>query len=519
MKKILFILFFIQLSKTEAQEPWVFENSVDIAHQVLESYDGGTIILANQIWQSFNGKIIKLNKAGDLLWEHSIEQNEEGLNPLTMVEDKLGNLYVGGGTFQYDEYGGDGFLLKLNACGEQQWFKRVGIPSELDWLQYLILGDNGSLYFNHFTGLSDVRFNLTKTDSMGDVLWNKPQFVAGELNVWGSNVRDFIRTKDKGFLMMGSVYAPPYYEQSTTSGWLRSGIVKTDSLGNEQWRHIYRWEEDEPDNITISSGGGNVDELADGTILVSALEKINSSFQVVVYKLSTNGELLWSKYVSKPNTVYDLTRSCITKDSTILVCTAASLPSNSFQRHVEVYKFDLQGNKLDEFIDDNNLVITRDFRLTKDSTSVCVLPAARYQNGAYNLYALKLNIATMELDTFLTEDNFEYDYYCPTGVEDQSIYFPDFITLDEEVEIKPQLKIGPNPAKDHTYIYVDVKNYQKNTQIEIRNLNGQLVNSHPILASNGRIYQDLSSYSPGIYLFSLVVDGIVVEVQEIIVME
>jgi len=188
-------------------------------------------------------------------------------------------------------------------------------------------------------------------------------------------------------------------------------------------------------------------------------------------------------------------------------------------RHVEVYKLDLEGTKISEFVDDNNSAVSRDFRLSKDSTSVYILPAARYQNGAYNLYALKLNIATMELDTFLTEDNFVYDYYCPEGVEDQSIYFPDFIGVEEVVEIKPQLKIAPNPAKEYTYIYVDVKKHNQTAKLEIHNLNGQLVNSHSILAAQGRLYQDLSTYKPGIYLISLVVDGSLIETSKLNVLK
>ena len=516
MKRLLTILFTLLFSYSQAQEPWLFENYFDKGFQILESYDGGTIILANKTWQSYNGKIIKLDKAGDILWEHSIEEGDEGLDPFTLVEDKQGNLYIGGRTFQYEEYGGDGFLMKLNACGILQWFRKIHFTDESDNVQKLILGENGNLYFNHHVGLPDMRFNLTKVDSLGNILWNQTHLAGEDSLVWASNLKDLIRTSDKGFLMIGSAYAVPYFDQNTTIGYIRSAVVKTDSLGNEEWHYIYRWEEDEPENIILSTSA-NIDELANGHLIVTALDRNDSYIKVMLYELDENGELVWSKNISKPNTAYDKTRSCIANDSTLLVCTAASLPSNELYRHIEVYKLDLQGNILAEYVDDNNSLISRDFRLTNDSSGVYILPAAKSE-GSYNLYALKLNPYTMELDTFVTEDNTVYDYYCPEGVEEQSIYFPEeFFTLNESEQTKPQLKIAPNPARNFTYLYFDIKDFNRSAKLEIYNMQGALMKSYPLQAAIGRVHEDLGSYSNGVYIVSLIVNDRLVESSKMVV--
>lgn len=44
MKNILFLLALIQFSYSQAQEPWVYENSYFEGKQILEAYDGGFLV-------------------------------------------------------------------------------------------------------------------------------------------------------------------------------------------------------------------------------------------------------------------------------------------------------------------------------------------------------------------------------------------------------------------------------------------------------------------------------------------
>ena len=123
----------------------------------------------------------------------------------------------------------------------------------------------------------------------------------------------------------------------------------------------------------------------------------------------------------------------------------------------------------------------------------------------------------MELDTFLTEDYTEYDYYCPEGVVEQNISFPELGVEDVFVEDKKQLRLAPNPAKNYTYVYFDIANFNRSAKIEIHNLQGQLINTYPILASTGRLYEDLSPYTSGIYVVSLIMDNRLLESSKLVV--
>jgi len=401
--------------------------------------------------------------------------------------------------------------MKLDACGNLIWFQDYGLQGELDQLHGIIPDEDGSIFILQSISTSEGRFTLRKLNSEGEILWTKQHF-----QEIGGSPSAMTRTSDGGFVLNGTVYLPPYYDPDYPVHMVRNGVVKTDSLGNEEWVNIYRWEEDNVDTVFMSSGG-EVQELSNHNFIAATLNRNAPYYRPVMYELNTNGEMIYNRLIGKSDTVYDTTKAILLPDSTLLIAISASLPESSYQRHLEVYKMDLQGNKLDEFVDNNNLLITSDFRLNSDSSSVFLLPAARSINSNYSLYALKLNPYTMELDSFAFEDDAEYDYFCPDGVVEQTINFPNLAVEDIFVKEKQQLRIAPNPAKNYTYVYFEIENYNRTATIEIHNLHGQQICSFPTLASEGRLYQDLSSYSSGIYIVSLVLDKRVVETQQMVV--
>lgn|GEM_PF-2112228 len=71
---------------------------------------------------------------------------------------------------------------------------------------------------------------LTKYDSTGEVVWYKT-FGSGVANSQFFVFQDLIQTDDMGFLAVGSV------QRNTFRGSIV--VLKTDSLGNEQWRKFY----------------------------------------------------------------------------------------------------------------------------------------------------------------------------------------------------------------------------------------------------------------------------------------
>ena len=94
--------------------------------------------------------------------------------------------------------------------------------------------------------------------------------------------------------------------------------------------------------------------------------------------------------------------------------------------------------------------------------------------------------------------------------------------LDEIEQISQYtlLQNRPNPFDESTFISVHVTNESdyKNAKIEVRDLNGQIVKSIPIELKSGTndVLYEHGYGSTGTYLYSLVVDGKVIDTKRMI---
>ena len=118
MNRLLVFILCIQFSYSQAQEPWLYENDYALGKHLIETYDGGTVILATVEWQNGVSKLFKLDATGSVVWEHTLDDGTEYLKPITMTEDSNGNIIIGGGTRKYSSVW-SAFIMKLNTCGEE----------------------------------------------------------------------------------------------------------------------------------------------------------------------------------------------------------------------------------------------------------------------------------------------------------------------------------------------------------------------------------------------------------------
>jgi len=250
MNRLLVFILCIQFSYSQAQEPWLYENDYAKGKDILETYDGGTVILATVEWQFGVSKLFKLDAAGEVVWEHTLDDGTDYLSPEYMVEDYNGNIIIGGGTRKYSS-DWSAFIMKLNTCGELLWLNEYSVPFELGFTHSLYTDANNNIYASQNISSDEGRFTFRKIDSDGNLLWTKQHLLD-----YGANSIGFISCEDGGFILFGLAYAPPYYDQSHPSGYLRFATVKIDSLGEEEWQNYYRWEDDNLDTIYMSAGGG-----------------------------------------------------------------------------------------------------------------------------------------------------------------------------------------------------------------------------------------------------------------------
>ncbi len=124
-----------------------------------------------------------------------------------------------------------------------------------------------------FAGVDEVY--LIRLNGLGDTLWTR--VFGGTNQYWiGRQVK---RTLDGGFLIVGDTDA---------SGYVDGFALKTDSLGNEQWRQTYGWSAAQIDGLlSCDRAPGNTYYMA-GSRYVN-----NDNRDMWLQRTDTNGALLW----------------------------------------------------------------------------------------------------------------------------------------------------------------------------------------------------------------------------------
>ncbi|MFM6994555.1 MAG: T9SS type A sorting domain-containing protein [Sediminibacterium sp.] len=239
--------------------------------------------------------------------------------------------------------------------GNSLWFKRYPMASNqnicIGWYTHDYLKKYDEFYYAtfyvHNDGTNDYTSFLVKLDAQGDTLWTK--HLLGDAQDSILETRNFSKTNDGGFLICGLT--------GPLNGDEKCFLLKTDSLGNTQWKQKYNLSNQAEyafaaiqDSITgklvmvghkntasksfvcildslgnleqqqffNSANGGHlyyVRQLSDGGFVAVGDEKSgnmlggNELTRPMALKFNINGQLLWkdvSGYESIGNTFYSL---------------------------------------------------------------------------------------------------------------------------------------------------------------------------------------------------------------------
>lgn len=251
----------------------------------------------------FSGLAVKLDQYGHAVWQNieteiqgfdqysfgivDVEQTHDGGYIVVGASDRLADL-------QY------GFLWKLSAAGETEWFNSgySGHVSD-DWYVvvpfdvisvvngYIMVGGAwflGDLYEY------DVDAIMIKTDLNGDVVWSQIY----RYNEWYDEIRKISPTLDGGYILGGTVNHF-FYDVVTGPDDADIRMIKTDAEGNLEWEHTYGGPENEWDNSK------NIFQTTDGGYITNAqtpsyyTKNPTQDWNVWLIKVDKDGNELWNK--------------------------------------------------------------------------------------------------------------------------------------------------------------------------------------------------------------------------------
>lgn len=174
--------------------------------------------------------LIKTDVNGEVLWQKFIGgANNSTCAIIKFCQNPFGEIFLCGSTTSDSD--GDPIVVKLNACGEKEWCKKLTSISNNDaFMDVICLSGGGCsvLVYDAFTS-SFNRAGILRFSSNGDLLWQQ-YYQSEDPGVFGTTLSNLILSQDEGFLMTGFCY---YLDPDNPNlAWLHPYYIKTDSLGN-----------------------------------------------------------------------------------------------------------------------------------------------------------------------------------------------------------------------------------------------------------------------------------------------
>jgi len=204
-----------------------WREGMNLAHSLVQTGDGGYAIAGEarggDVW------LVKMDSFGNMIWDKTCGGG--GFDYAYSV------VQTGDGGYALAGQKGSGFwsstsvlwLIKTDAAGNIEWNQTYG-GEETKFVRPLVQTGDGGYAMAGSTnafGEGGSDFWLIKTDSFGNMIWNKTYGGAD-----GDRALDLVQTSDGGYALAG-------FTQSFGAGDVDFWLVKTDSSGNMQWNQTY----------------------------------------------------------------------------------------------------------------------------------------------------------------------------------------------------------------------------------------------------------------------------------------
>ena len=203
----------------------------DGAFALVQTGDGG-YALAGYTWSfgagSSDAWLVKTDSIGNMQWNKTYGGTDYD-EAFALVQTGDGGYALAGDTYSFGAGGDDAWLVKTDSIGNMQWNKTYGGTGDDRAFALVQTGDGGYALAGDTTSFGAGSYDawLVKTDSIGNMQWNK---------TYGGTSWDeafaLVQTGDGGYALTGET-------ESFGVGSADFYLVKTDSIGNMQWNKTY----------------------------------------------------------------------------------------------------------------------------------------------------------------------------------------------------------------------------------------------------------------------------------------
>lgn len=428
-----------------------------------------------------------------------------------------------------DSAGAWGYTVSgVDSMGNFLWYKRYPMASNqnmcIGWFiqDFLKKSDETyySTFYTHDIGTENYTSYLIKLDDQGDTLWTK--HLLGDSIDQTLETRSVSKTKDGGFLISG--LTGPYM------GDTKCFLMKTDSLGNTQWKQKYNFNtQNEVENVFSAIE----DSVTSKIVMVGYRNNQNKSFVCI---LDSTGTILQQKYFNSPDGGWLFNVKQLPDGNFIAVgseFTGNTVGSFDMQKPMTI-KFDINGNLIwknvtghesisnsfhSTIIEDDNSILSVGFMDTLFTLNMGINTMLCIEKTSFSgnvIFRRIINIFDLhssgEYQTIIKSDFGGYATVAYNSIGSGPNPFV-LVKLDEwaclsegcqtagvdELNPDPTISISPNPASSMLHISLDDNTAKQNGKL-LDNQGKVLKNFNLTSGENHIDIQDLDS---GVYFVKI----------------
>lgn len=198
-------------------------NSSEVCYSVSETSDGGFVLGGSNL------DIIRIDTSGNEVWNKRFDNINTSGDFYSVKENSDGSFMATGWGYINNNVKRDIILLKIDASGNELWHKFFGGSNDDFVLSGILTTDGGYLLggYTFSSGAGAADGYLIKTDSSGNEEWSQTY---GESD--DETIQSVIESSDGGYIFTGSKRPP---SGGSNDVW----VVKVDSSGNEEWNKTF----------------------------------------------------------------------------------------------------------------------------------------------------------------------------------------------------------------------------------------------------------------------------------------
>ncbi len=464
-----FLLILLPASLILAQAPdtlWttsIGESGSQIAYSVFLTGDGGYMLGGYTTAGNYDYYMVKTDDQGEVVWTKSFGEDDRYESSTSMANTVDGGYIMAGGRAQDSPYSSktDIYLVKTDADGNQEWSSIIGAEDISETPNSIVqTNDGGYIVCGHYWASSQTVYDiwLVKTDSLGLEEWTQVINFEDGMADYAMGIE---LADDGGYLVTGETqaFSGDYSENAY--------ILKTDMMGEMVWLKTYGdswpWYESSYNIIHTSDGGflicGNQDN--DG---------VDKNWFVV--KADGNGDEIWSDNTIGGTYHDGAFYACETNDGGYAV--AGNYHEGTWNPFITKYSVDgdTLWTKMWTTGDDNSQYLYCIRQL--DDGGYITVGSTTTNSGGHNIYLARLTPETV------------------------GIYNPERLISKDEIEL---LSNRPNPFSSITIIPYNI-HFAKHINISIYDIYGQKVKELLNLFQSPGNYEvefDGKNYTAGIY--------------------